>query len=300
VKARKAPRGPSVLNRPMMTYGDLSAMAAARKGLATLPDGSGESSMSENRGDSWDGGVQTLAAAAAMLDAGWEAGNAAVARAMDLVAGDDSPTGGWSMEVAGLFPSIAAYVSGDPECMYMPEEGPTPRRVRILISPCYHCGIQAKAAMEYAKATAAMVSMFMARGLDVAVTAVHVINAGDVKIQMPVQVKDYGQECDASRLAFSTHPAMLRRVLFCRQECDGDLPVEGRNWGYGTPSYSCADVETMRTCLGPDAADERIIALPALSECGDNLKADGYLAAFDKHVEAQATLEGLTGEGVQS
>lgn len=254
--------GPAVQVRTF-TYGQLESIMDARRGLTT-PAGSGNSSYENGPSRAWDDKVG-YDGAREMLARGWDAGNTAIADVLSVPGADMAPTGGWDLDVAGAFPDVACYVSGDPECMYHPEEGPAPRRVRLVLSTSYSGSITAQSAMEYARAGAAYAATMMARGLDVAITGLEVVGCGsEGTVVLAISVKEYGQDPDGSRIAFVMHPAFLRRTMFAAAESDGTLPVTMRNYGYGTPAYDTTRAREYCVAAFPDSADERVVALPPL------------------------------------
>jgi hypothetical protein len=185
------------------------------------------------------------------------------------------------LAVAGSYVCVPAYVSGHPECMYHKEPGEAPRRVRLVTSMSYPWYVSAASAMAYAQACAAYAAGLMARGYDVAITTLVVCAAGGTVSIVPVMVKEYSQEPDASRIAFSTHPAMLRRAMFACWEMDPGVDVGQRNGGYGQPAYNPREVPAYIAAAFADVADERIIALPGLDVNGDK-PMSYFLAMMEK------------------
>ncbi len=251
--------GVNVLPRPVLGFSDLARLCRERL-QGTLPAGSGTGSVQSGGGE-WDGGLD-LAKACTALEQGWDAGNLAVLSGLEMIDLDMSDSGGRSMDVAGDFCSVPDYLAGSPECMSRKDAGESPVRMRIVTFCYMHCGVPASAAIDFARANAAFIAMMMGRGFDVAVTVVGAVTSGqsNVMVIKPVTVKDYGQEPDASRIAFSCHPAFLRRAMFCAMEMDTDVPSDCRRNGYGHYPYR-ADEGAMRACL-PDTDGERMVLLP--------------------------------------
>lgn len=214
----------------------------------------------------WDGGMSFRMAAEA-LARGWEAGIVEALDGLNVQAPDMSTSGGYDLDVAGEFVSVPSFCSGAPDCMMRKEAGDAPRRVRLIINPWMVCSTSAATALAYAKATCAYASGLIQAGYDVAVTALYAAHTGgrqDVAA-VPFIVKDFAQEPDASRLAFATHPAMMRRVLFAYAEyvpaVHEDLAGPGNYGGLLRTPLTEAEV---KACL-PDVADERMVILPELS-----------------------------------
>lgn len=287
------PRGPLTVATPARGFDELAQMFRDRPG-ACVRAGVENSSRADN-GRKWDGGIGPDEMAGFMLN-GWDAGNLAVADAMDVVDMDDSTSGGWDLDVAGEFVSIPDYVAGAPDCMMRKQDGAAPRRVRIVLTIGANCDVGAAKLVEFAKANAALVSLFMAKGYDVAVTGIwgqttcwSEASPSDPHLVMNVvEVKAYSQEPDASRLAAVAHPAFFRRALFCSVEMDGALPVWCASSGYGR--HWRADEESIRIAFGPDADGERLVVLPdCQSVTGDH---ESMLAQMIAMINDQATERG--------
>jgi len=248
---------------PPAQFSDVAAaLRAALAGGPSLPD-RGTSSLTNSTG--WAGATPTEALD--MCERGWAAGVTAAEAGLNALAPDAAPDGGWDLSVAGSFVCVPAYVSGEPECMYQKLPGESPRRVRVITNPWTCAAVPAERMAAYARATAAFIGALMGAGLDVAVTAMYAAKDNGEKTRLaavPITVKDYGQEADASRLAFACHPAFMRRGMFAYCErTPATPPCLGVN-GYGyllDRPLTAAEVHA----AFPDVADERIVILTPIA-----------------------------------
>lgn len=254
--------------RPALNFADLERIYRDRC-AGRGPRGSAAASVDFYGGhadDEWDGGMRSLEAVSSGLRRGWDAGNLSAAAGLEAVDLDQSDTGGWDLDVAGSYCSVPDYVTGSPDCMMRKDAGDAQRRVRLVLFCYMSAGTPASAAMDFSRANSAFAAIMLARGYDVAITVAGVVRSrksGQVIVR-PVRVKEYGQEPDASRIAFAMHPAFLRRVMFAVMESDGDVPEDVRSNSYGTEPYR-ADEVAMRAALGDDTDGERMILLPDIA-----------------------------------
>lgn len=255
--------------RPVLRFSDLERIYRDRskgKCASGSGDASQDASGSTHSHDGWDGGLRTVSQVCTALSRGWDGGNLASAAGLETVDLDQSDSGGWDLDVAGSYCSVPDYVTGTPDCMMRKDAGEAQRRVRLVLFCYMSAGVPASAAMDYARAGSAFAALMLAKGYDVAITVAGVMRscrAGTVVVR-PVKVKEYGQEPDASRIAFSMHPAFLRRVFFAVMESDAGAPQDVRSGSYGTPPYR-ADEAAMRAALGSETDGERMILLPDIS-----------------------------------
>lgn len=261
--------GRSYQLRPVLTFSDLERIYTARcEGKCAR--GSGNAGIKfggcQHGSDSWDGGMRSQEAVVGGLRFGWDAGNLSAAAGLEAVDLDQSDSGGWDLDVSGSYCSVPDYVTGTPDCMMRKDAGEAQRRVRLVLFCYMSAGTPASAAMDFARANAAFAALMLAKGYDVAITVAGVVQSrksGQVIIR-PVRVKEYGQEPDASRIAFALHPAFLRRVFFAVMESDAAVPVDVRSGSYGTQPYR-ADEIAMRAALGAETEGERMVLLPDIA-----------------------------------
>jgi hypothetical protein len=278
---------------PEQSYADLLARCSTWSRAACQP--TAEKASHKTAGETWDAGID-FDKALQLLARGWECGNVAVASAFDVQGAAESPTGGWDADIAGSYLNVPAYVAGLPDCMMRRDPGEAPRRVRIVVSPSINCGVNARQAIMYAEAVAAFAAGYVGQGLDVAITALHVVaDRKPTHFVTPIIVKDYGTELDASRIAFCTHPAMLRRILFGFHELEPTAPAWVHSNGYGYPRFPDPSgdrlpeaVAKIRAWLPAECADERLIILPNVENMGGNaMTRDGMLATMIQEAERQ-------------
>jgi hypothetical protein len=254
--------------RPVLSFSDLDRIYRDRCAGKCAPgsDGAGVNFAGWHANDEWDGGLRSLESVSRALWSGWDAGNLAVSAGLEALDLDQSDSGGWDLDVAGSYCSVPDYVTGAPDCMMRKNAGAAQRRVRLVLFCYMSAGTPASAAMDFARANAAYAALMMAQGYDVAITVAGAVYSWTSKqvIVRPVRVKDYGQEPDASRIAFALHPAFLRRVFFALMESDAEVPCDVRSNSYGTTPYR-ADEAAMRAALGDDTDGERMILLPDIA-----------------------------------
>jgi hypothetical protein len=251
----------------MVQYSDLARVVRGMLDGTVGPlygreDSSGRDQPDLTRGP-WDGDV-SFRQAADYLDRGWEDGITDALEGLNVNAPDMSTSGGYDLDIAGEYVSVPSFCAGAPDCMMRKEAGDAPRRVRLIINPWLVCHTSAATAIAYAKATCAYASGLIQVGYDVAVTAVYAarINHEDVGA-VPISVKEFSQEPDASRLAFATHPAFCRHVMWAYCEATEDVHPRLASHGYGLLLRDDLTESEIRKIL-PDAADERMVVLPAL------------------------------------
>ncbi len=257
-----------IVSSPLVGYAALEAACRGiLAGTVRRRQGAGTSSKDNPRSQSWDDNIG-LQGAADFLARGWEEGIAEATAGLDVLA-PDMGRGGWDVDVCGEYVAAEAYAIGDPECMYRKEAGEAPKRVRVIVNPSLMCNIDAAVGIAYARAVCAYVAGLIQAGYDVAVTALYAAAVHDGRTGaavIPVAVKEFSQEPDASRLAFMTHPAFCRRVMFAYAEVCPDVHLDLGRGGYGyllTPDLSEDEVKFI---LREHYADERLLILPPINQ----------------------------------
>ena len=283
----------SAYHHRVMTFADLADACARRASRKVeLPGGSGN--LSQDIGTEpaveWDDKFGWKGAVTAVRK-GWNAGNQTVRAALDMQTTEDSIDGTWDADVCGQYVDVAAYVAGQPDCMMRKGSAPAPRRVRLVLSSGMIASVDAQDAVQYATAAAGFAAMLIGQGLDVAITSLYVGTDDSRIVTIPVTVKEYGQEPDASRIAFSTHPAFLRRVLFAVRELDPEMPFRMRSGGYGRTCYDWQSRDLIRDAI-PDADGETLICLPGIMQLDSCHTAGKFLEGFLHAARKQATTEG--------
>lgn len=211
-------------------------------------DGAAASSLNPDDGD-WAGGSWDWAIRA-MRD-GWQDGAKQVDAVLATMPEAEALADAWNLEAAGRFPCVPAFLSGDPECMWQTTEmeGTKPR-ICLVVSACYHCGIEPNEVLRYGAAIAATLRALEARGHGVAIYSID-SRAGysGTTVSQAVIVRDFGELLDTSVVAFAFHPSFLRRILFANSELTPDFASNGlASSGYGMPR--AVGLETAAKCLG--------------------------------------------------
>lgn len=145
---------------------------------------------------------------------------------LDVVPMDDNGGTSQSLDVEGAYPDVAAYLSGDPECMMQYSPSPAPAK---FIDLCVNLGvghtISASDLYSRGKAVLSLVDALESQGarvkLSVEFTSIHAIRSGkkwrrgDYSTTTRISVKDYQDPIDEALVCFVLgHAAMPRGVYF--------------------------------------------------------------------------------------
>lgn len=229
-----APRPSGTMHlMPALDWSALVRLSEARAALGQLSGTENASQRpAEYGGDGWSGGGwdQSLT----WLRDGWLDG-VKHADALAITETGVAPDADWELEVAGFFPLVPAYLSGDPACMMQRVEIDKPRkRVALAFNNCYSACVTVDEIMVYASAVAALMAELQAGGVDVALYTLD--SGGDWKTNYvtPITVRAFGEPLDMSKLVYSFHPSFLRRILFAYRESNQTLREAGQaRAGYG-------------------------------------------------------------------
>lgn len=213
-------------------------------------------------GDQWDAGVNTPEKALDALAGRLTGINRDVFAALDVQDLDGTEEAGWDLDVAGAYCSVPDYLAGVPDCMMRKDAGDGARSVHLVSFCCMSAFVTAKQCLSFSEAVAGLVATLCLRGYDVAYTVINAVSSGPVTYAIPITVIERGSDVDSSKVAFASHPAMLRRIMFAYCEQDPHAPLDIRSCGYGTAPYSVPET-VARTAIGM-GSDERVIILPAV------------------------------------
>lgn len=188
-------------------------------------------------------GTPDFAAAIKLARDGWQDGTKAVSAALDSVHADQSDAlPGWTMQAAGHFPCVPAYLSGEPECMWQQTDDQRPeRRITLLVPIGYPCVIEAERATNYAAAVAACARALDATGVSVAVYGIWTgFDTSQSRCYgYGVKIRAHGEPMDLSKIAYASHPSFARRVNFAyREQHELLTPVACSGYGYSAETWS--------------------------------------------------------------
>ena len=243
---------------PSVSWDALTETAKARPGI-TPP--AGAYSFSIERGDNaWAGG--SFESALNRMAHGWPEGVRAI-EDLTFVTPTGADTVQWELDVAGYFPLVPAYLSGDPACMMVQELGDGQKsKIALCVPTSYSARVKPSTAMACAAALAQVVAELDASGVDCALYGTDSTIGTGHRVVTTYRVREFGEPLDLSKVAFMLHPAFLRRILFAHYEShkvyvDNGLASEN----YGRP----APISAAEVCqsLGWDPAP---IIVPRLGE----------------------------------
>lgn len=229
------------VNLGVYTWAQYCARAEERVTQDALPGGD-SASKKTNGGDNWSG-CRTLDDALRMTREGWQAGAQSLGKLLDHLTPAQDVLPDWSLDVAGAFPCVPAYLTGEPEAVWrMSDERKSVRRLALIVPGTYHAGNGADAIMVYAKAIAAVARAVEASGIDVAIYSLDV-SKGNHIAAVAVSIRAYGEPMDLAKIAFAFHPAWLRRISFAwRERTKAACDVGIASCGYGYPHIAEAHV----------------------------------------------------------
>lgn len=230
----------------------------------------------------WAGG--SCGEAIALARAGWGEGTAMLRQLDAAPAGiEAAPT--WGYDVAGVFPDIGAYMSGDPEHMLNPVSGEIPRkRVKVILPLGVGSSVPSDVAAMYAIASGSIIRSLEAAGLGVAVAAINASRYSGKLYANEILLRGYGDVLDMDRLVFACgHPAFNRRLCFAWQESHAQYaPVTVVSYGYAVKNWPDDRVAAI---TGDTPGD--FVTLPAqatLTGTGKTLTVDAMASAMQTAV----------------
>lgn len=248
------------------------------RGTIPRAPGAYNASTQEGSRNPWAGG--SCGEAIALARAGWGEGTAMLRQLDAAPAGiEAAPT--WGYDVAGVFPDIGAYMSGDPECMLNPVSGEIPRkRVKIILPLGVPSSVAAPVAGLYAIAAGSIIRSLEAAGLGVAVSAINASRYSGKLYANEILLRGYGEVLDMDRLVFACgHPVFNRRLCFAWQETHAQYaPVTVASYGYAVHDWPD---ERVAAITGDTPGD--FVTLPAqatLTGTGKTLTVDAMASAM--------------------
>lgn len=182
-------------------------------------------------------GTQTLSDAVQLAKTGWPEGATRAAYLRDrIVANSPMARSLTRYGMAGARPSVPRYLAGNPAHMVQYE--PAKSRARPVITLINDLStqaiVEAKALFNRACVVAAIIDVIEAAGFSCGVVSKYETVTPRAAYHFhSVVVKEPDQPADIGRLAFSGHPAMLRRLLFGAATTDKHIQSIGH--GLGTP-----------------------------------------------------------------
>lgn len=228
---------------PPLRWWPLLEKIQNRPTMNPLPGASGSSIRGYERNetpdfeDGWNGANWT--GAIQLMRDGWHAGAKQIDAIMANMPEAAALADAWNLEAAGRFPCVPAFLSGDPECMWQTVESESSKpRICLVVSACYHCGIQPEEVLRYGAAVGATLRALEAAGHGVAVYTIdkRASSYSGVRCAQAVIVRDFGEPLDTATVAFAFHPAFLRRVLFANCELTKEWAERSlATCGYGIP-----------------------------------------------------------------
>lgn len=171
-------------------------------------------------GDAKWSGTKDYAEAMSLAFNGWTAIRPAVdsimSRIRDRIADRTAPVFNMSHDVCGMAVDMAAFMSGQPECMIMPIPEPSRNSgkvVRIHYNAVGNCHVKAEAMQERGAAILALVDALNVLGVNAEIWTEISVNKGRRKGSVLVNVKNAHESVDVNRLMFALgSPSYLRRL----------------------------------------------------------------------------------------
>ncbi len=207
-----------------------------------------------------------------MLREGWPQGVQGV-EGLDGLSTDAAERLTFVRNVGGAFPIVPAYLSGAPDSMLMPtpDKRDNVRGLTLVIDSSYHCGIDAKTCLAYAKSVMRLVAWLQAEQIETAIYLSIALMSNGHKLLYVIPVREAGEIMMPERIAALVHPSGFRRGFFAmleREHYDYELVHTSIcKHAYGYPTTATPD--EMRTVI-PEAYS--VIMLPKVGS-GDPLKA---------------------------
>lgn len=279
-----------VINYGVLTWDEFVGKAANRSNAPTLAKTANVSMRSKKeRASSAEVATDSLEEAVKLARFGWHEGAQAVKDCDALFAGVDALKG-WDLDVNGFLPDVAAYITGDPECMWNLQPDTEARRaVRIAYPAGYPWTIPAALMLEYGKALAGLVRSLEAAGIGVSLVSMDLPSDGFIPSSAAIHaqaivVKDLGEPLDADRVAFSGHPDFSRRLVWAiREQCEQRVRA-----GVGSKSYGFSKGNLRREVVEKvldDAAS--LVLLPEPCSLPETATAAELFERFKAAVEEQ-------------
>lgn len=190
------------------------------------------------------------------------------------------------LSIEGAVPDIATYLQGLPECMlsFTPAVRPV-QVVTIRYSVSYPYYVEAETIYARGAAICAAVDAIEAQRVRASLYATEIVRSSYGRYMIvETCIKSADQPLDMGRVAATTHPAFLRRLLFAHEEAEPQ-PIRKefgfyKNGSYGyvddlpddAPLSSPADyyVPTLRATTATEAIAQVFTAIPVERITADN------------------------------
>lgn len=202
----------------------------------------------------------TMQEAIGLMRNGWHTGVQTVMATLDMLPAAEDVLPDWSLEAAGAFPCVPAFLSGEPECIWrMQDYRKAEQRLTMVVPGSLPERVAGDTALRYAAAVAAVARMIEANGISVAIIAVTASKSrqNETLYINSVYVREHGEPFDLSKIAFSVHPSFARRISWAWREQQPDV---ARNIGSDTYGSFDAGAWNMKT-LGAHVGDAGIVAV---------------------------------------
>ncbi len=200
------------------------------------------SSTAEESGEhrrAWSG-TNSLPEARKLAAHGWKDGADKLHSGMDKAAmlRPAAPVATSNYDVAGAFPDVGLYCSGDPACMlsYDPQDAATKPIYRFVIGIFVSAGVEASTITNRGAAILSYADKLESEGARVEILAAYLTRADNQQFAMSFPIKRADEPLDVERAAFiMAHPSMFRRICFAVLERNKELEP-AFSTGYGSSS----------------------------------------------------------------
>jgi len=217
-------------------------------------DNLSSSSLESRNGNLSFTGTRSWADCLSMINAGWPEGRDTVYRFTQeygAIWAKFFPNKDYSdvlkPDITGSVPNIAAYIAGEPECMFEFFRDEEQERLiagcklqRIIICGNASAYIKAEVIYQFGSLIAALVNSMEMAGFSVELWIVWKSKRDNQQVEYFCPLKKFQERLDIDKLAFSlAHPSMLRRIIFSLIEQENDSVVNSfilsGLGGYGSP-----------------------------------------------------------------
>ena len=208
----------------------------------------------------WNGSTKSLADAVSLVDTGWAAGAAKVAKwsgklSCFLDAARAVKARQFAWDVVGDYVDVGKYLTGEPECFgadVEEQDSTSGRIVSIRLNNCVSGALQPDAIIARGVAVLVAVDLLESCGRRCEVIVCQSTETSTLKVDGNIVVKRPSEPVDLDRLAYSVaHPGFFRRLGFRFMEVCGHSPS----------GCSCASVSDYGQRQGTVEVDKVITAV---------------------------------------
>lgn len=141
------------------------------------------------------------------------------------------------MDVVGVAVDVGAYMTGEPECMVLPELKQMPTDspvVTLAVNVAASCSVDAKDLRKRGAVILALVEVLRIVGIPAEIWMLMEVTQGATdSFTHAVRLLATDQPIDTDEIAFAlAHPAAFRRIGFAAMERETEVDI---GWGYGIP-----------------------------------------------------------------